>query len=528
MINDEKAFFTNLNQIIICLNEGQMDKATELLDMSESELSQIPAAQDFLANFRRFISTNKDSAAFINAISTGNLDVNPPDDPLRKNFVISRYKQMHSNLLHLTWQVQQIAKGDLKQKVSFMGEFSIAFNKMIEALREKEVMEEKIRLQNKELQNLNASKDKFFSIIAHDLRGPLGGLMGLSEIIADEANLLSPDEKQEMIRVLSRSARNIYNLLENLLDWSQMQQGHTAFKPQVSRLEKLVTESAKLLFEVGRRKDISVTVDIDKDQEVFADKNMFQSVIRNLVSNAIKFTPKGGKVIITTGLTENKSSLITVKDSGIGMNSEMVSNLFRLNVNSSRPGTEGENSTGLGLLLCKEFVERHGGEIWVESEVGNGSSFCFTIPDTAIKKEVDLVVKPDASLDETGHLRNLKVLIAEDNENSEILIRIVISPFSHQVLETGTGTDAIKICRNNPDIDLILMDINMPEMDGLEATRQIRKFNKDVVIIAQTAFGQSDTREKALAAGCNDYIPKPIDIEELLRIIRKQFEVKLS
>lgn len=525
MIRDENAFFTNLNQIILCLNEGKMDKATELLDIAESEVSQMPAAQEYLTNLRGFITTGKSSVAFINAIASGNLDINPPEDPLRKNFVISRYKQMHSNLLHLTWQVQQIAKGDLKQKVSFMGEFSIAFNKMIEALREKEMMEEKIRLQNKELQNLNASKDKFFSIIAHDLRGPLGGFMGLSEMIEDESQLLEPDEKQDMIRVLSRSARNIYSLLENLLEWSQMQQGHTAFKPQISGLNKLVTESTKLLFEVSRKKDISIVVDIYQDQEIFADTNMFQSVIRNLVSNAIKFTPKGGKVIISAGLTENKTSVITVKDTGIGMKSEMVSSLFRLNVNNSRPGTEGENSTGLGLLLCKEFVERHGGEIWVESEEGNGSRFSFTIPNNAIIKEVDQRNKIDTSTNGAGHLRNLKVLIAEDNENSELLIKIVISPFSKQILEAETGISAVEVCRNSPDIDLILMDVNMPEMDGLEATRQIRKFNKDVVIIAQTAFGQSDSREKALAAGCNDFIPKPIDVEELRSMIRKHFKL---
>jgi hypothetical protein len=281
-----------------------------------------------------------------------------------------------------------------------------------------------------------------------------------------------------------------------------------------------------LLFDVGRKKDITITVDIDENQEVFADTNMFQSVIRNLVSNAVKFTPKGGRIIVSAGLTENKTSVITVKDTGIGMNSEMVSNLFRSNVNSNRPGTEGENSTGLGLMLCKEFVERHRGEIWVESEVGKGSSFCFTIPNNAIIKEVDNRNKIDTTVYEAGHFKNLKVLIAEDNENSELLIRIVISPFSHQVLEAVTGSAAVEICRNNPDIDLVLMDINMPEMDGLEATRQIRKFNSDIVIIAQTAFGQFDSREKALAAGCNDYISKPVDVAELLNKIRNQFDPK--
>ncbi|MDO9256110.1 MAG: response regulator [Bacteroidales bacterium] len=382
-----------------------------------------------------------------------------------------------------------------------------------------------LREQSKQLQELNASKDKLFSIIAHDLRGPLGGFMGLAEMIADESQPLTSDEKKDMIQVLSRSARNIYQLLENLLEWSQMQQGHTAFSPRLTSLKKLVTDSTKMLMEVSRKKNIGITVEVDTEQEVFADKNMIQSVVRNLVSNAIKFTPKGGRIIITADLTENNTSVITVKDTGIGMSSELVSNLFHINVNSSRPGTEGENSTGLGLLLCKEFVERHGGEIWVESEEEKGSLFCFTLPNPTAIKEETADPKITASVYETGHFKNLKVLIAEDNENSELLIRIVISPFSHQVLEAGTGSAAVEICRKNPDIDLVLMDINMPEMDGLEATRQIRKFNTDMVIIAQTAFGQIGSREKALEAGCNDYIAKPIEVGTLLGMIKRHFKI---
>jgi len=382
-----------------------------------------------------------------------------------------------------------------------------------------------LKEQSKALQQLNATKDKFFSIIAHDLRGPLGGFMGLSEMLADESSFLTDEQKKDMNIALSRSSRNIFNLLENLLEWSQMQHGQTEFKPAESNLRKLVTEGISALTESTRNKGIGLVIDIADDQQVYADTNMFQSLIRNLVSNAVKFTPRGGNVLITAVLTDNNTSVITVKDSGIGMDKDTVSNLFRLNVNSSRPGTEGEHSTGLGLLLCKEFVERHGGELWVESEEEKGSVFCFTIPWNKVPKDFIGENKMVATDRDTAHAKNLKVLIAEDNENSELLIRIIISPFCKQVLEAATGFEVIEICRNNPDIDLIMMDINMPEMDGLEATRQIRKFNKDVVIIAQTAFGQSDSREKALNAGCNDYIPKPIDIELLLGLIKNHFNI---
>jgi len=523
MISNEVEVFENLDKILKCLSEGKMDLALELFYKAEPDLNRTQSGKQLALNLHNFININNAGSVFIHEIANGNLNVNPPDDTSRQNYIIAQYKQLHSNLLHLTWQAQQIAKGDLKQKVSFLGEFSIGFNQMIEALREKEVLADKIRTQSKELIDLNASKDKFFSIIAHDLRGPLGGLMGLSEMLADESLSFTPDQKKEMILALSQSSRNIFNLLENLLEWSQMQHKSTAFKPKMYNLNTLVSDCIKLLSENFRKKNIRITIDIAEDQEVFADRNMFQSVIRNLVSNAVKFTPKSGEVFVSANLTENNTSIITVKDTGIGMNDEMVSNLFRLNVNSSRPGTEGENSTGLGLLLCKEFVERHGGEIWVESEEGKGSLFCFTIPAHKIPKSGKSgkeIVTPEGGQE---LIKNLKVLIAEDNENSELLLRIAISPFSNEVLEAGTGSEAIEICRKNTDIDLIMMDINMPAMDGLEATRQIRQFNKNVVIIAQTAFGQSDSKEKAIVAGCNDFIPKPIEIELLLKLIHFYF-----
>jgi CheY-like chemotaxis protein len=384
-----------------------------------------------------------------------------------------------------------------------------------------------LQRQSKELQELNATKDKFFSIIAHDLRGPLGGFMGLSEMLADESIPFGPDEKREMSLALSQSARNIYNLLENLLEWSQMQRGRTDFNPQLLSLNDAIAECFKTAVESVRKKDIHFIVEISEQQQVYADTNMLQTIIRNLVSNAIKFTPRNGGVAISVSVAENQTVVIAVKDTGIGMNGEMISNLFRINVNCSRPGTEGENSTGLGLLLCKEFVEKHGGELWVESEVGNGSSFYFTLPCHPVQKDNSTTNSDFSSAEAAGKIApmfsGLKILIAEDNVNSEKLIRILTKTISSELFEASTGVQAVEVCRKNPDIDLVLMDLKMPVMDGLEATRQIRQFNKNVVIIAQTAFGLLGYREIALEAGCDDYLSKPIQKEELMKVIQKYF-----
>jgi|ERR1035437_2627970 signal transduction histidine kinase len=178
---------------------------------------------------------------------------------------------------------------------------------------------------------------------------------------------------------LRDSARNIFNLLENLLEWSQMQRRKISFAPQMLLVHEIIPEVLKIVAELVRRKAIEIVVDIPHDVEVFADTNMLQTVIRNLVSNAIKFTPQGGKITISTSFAKDMSVVFMVKDSGIGMSTDMVENLFRLDAKISRIGLEGEAGTGLGLLLSKEFVEKHGGKLWVESEEGKGSAFYFTV-----------------------------------------------------------------------------------------------------------------------------------------------------
>ena len=232
MFSEEVTNLNNLNLILLYLNEGKIEAAIELFNNTEPEMVNTRPGAELFINFRKFIKQYLNGALFINSIANGNLDITPPDDPLRQNYLITQYKQLHSNLLHLTWQAQQIAKGDLKQKVSFLGEFSIAFNKMIEALREKKLLEDKIKLQNEQLQKLNAEKDKFFSIIAHDLRSPFNGFLGLTELMMNDLPGLSPNELKNITVSMNESATSMFRLLENLLEWSRIGQG---LSPSVRR-----------------------------------------------------------------------------------------------------------------------------------------------------------------------------------------------------------------------------------------------------------------------------------------------------
>ncbi len=256
-----------------------------------------------------------------------------------------------------------------------IGTFGISMN-----IDERKKAEAEIQLKNEELLRINSEKDKFFSIIAHDLRSPFNGFLGLTEIMAEEITTMTMAEIQKYAIVMRTSATNLYSLLGNLLEWSRMQRGLSTFAPKSFLLMQKILESMVYVLESAVKKEISISYDIPENLEVYADKNMVGGIIRNLVSNAVKFTPKGGNITISAKSVHGNLIEISIKDSGIGMNTNMVDHLFRLDINTSRTGTEGEHSTGLGLILCKDFVEKHGGKLWVESEVEKGSTFRFTLP----------------------------------------------------------------------------------------------------------------------------------------------------
>jgi signal transduction histidine kinase len=254
------------------------------------------------------------------------------------------------------------------------------WNGLIVDITEQMLSKAEIEHQNKELQKVNAEKDKFFSIIAHDLRSPFNGFLGLSQIMAEDLPSLTMSEVQDIAIRMSKSARNLFRLLNNLLEWSQIQQGAIRFKPEIIYLEPVILGIFDVIQESAKSKRIDLVNHIPDGLVVRADANMLQTILRNLISNALKFTPKGGNMKISAKTIGNNLVEISIQDTGIGMNKILLDNLFRIDVQSCREGTDLEPGSGLGLLLCKEFVEIHGGKLWVESEEGIGSTFYFTLP----------------------------------------------------------------------------------------------------------------------------------------------------
>lgn len=232
--------------------------------------------------------------------------------------------------------------------------------------------------QKRELILANETKDKLFSIIAHDLRGPIGSLVNMFELLEDET-LFTEKEKKEAEIAMKKSTKSTYALLENLLRWSRLQNGTIEFDPQEINCFDIVEQCFTLLKNLSKNKKISLINNIKNDLYAYADKEMITTVIRNLISNAIKFTNENGTIEVNAD-KKDYFIFISVKDNGVGISNKNIDKLFTISEKISSTGTSGEQGTGLGLVLCKEFVEKNNGKIWVESEIDKGSNFIFTIP----------------------------------------------------------------------------------------------------------------------------------------------------
>lgn len=263
-------------------------------------------------------------------------------------------------------------------------ELSAQNDTIIQTKNELELLNEGLVEREHELMTVNATKDKFFSIIAHDLKNPLGAMIGASNALIKLGDEFSDDEKNEMYGVIAASSEHLYSLLENLLTWARSQTGTIEFHPNVKTLKFVVDDTIALHQLQAENKNIIIESNIDDSIQVFADSQMIHTVLRNLVSNAIKFTAEGGKIRISarilSGNNHKKHVELRVTDNGIGMDESEVARLFRIDGGLRGQGTNSERGTGLGLIVCREFVEKNGGTIWASSKPNHGTTFSFTLP----------------------------------------------------------------------------------------------------------------------------------------------------
>ncbi|NQU54856.1 MAG: response regulator [Bacteroidetes bacterium] len=403
-------------------------------------------------------------------------------------------------------------------------------NKEYSALnKELAASEEKIRATNEELliakekaEESDRLKSAFLANMSHEIRTPMNGILGFSDLLK-EPNL-SGEEQKKYIEIIEKSGARMLNIINDIIDISKIESGQI----KLSMSETNVNDKLEYIYTFfkpeAEKKGLKFSLKnklLSKEATIITDPDKFLAILINLVKNAIKYTNEG---TIEFGC-ENKGKYFEgfVKDTGIGIPKDRQEAIFERFIQADIEDKMARQGAGLGLAITKAYTEMLGGKIWLESEEGIGSTFYFTLPYKTEPEEKIVVQNVLPSDKADSQISNLKILIVEDDETSEMLISINVKEFCNKVIKARTGAEAIEACRNIPDIDLILMDIQMPDLNGYEATRQIRQFNKDVVIIAQTAFGLIGDRGKSLAAGCNDYISKPINKTELLALMQKYF-----
>lgn len=250
---------------------------------------------------------------------------------------------------------------------------------IIEDLTEQKKQESIIKNQNEELIKLNASKDKFFSIIAHDLKSPFSAIIGLSDLLLDRIHAHDTEGIDHYAQFINQSSKKALNLLLNLMEWSQIQTGRMPYHPKHFNIHELHEESLELLGCNAEQKNINILNNIPEETMVYADKEMISTVVRNLISNAIKYTRPQGTISISA-VAREKEVVVCIEDNGIGISPTEIADLFKIDGVHSRPGTAKEKGTGLGLILCKEFLEKNNGKIWLESQENIGTRFYFSLP----------------------------------------------------------------------------------------------------------------------------------------------------
>ncbi len=385
--------------------------------------------------------------------------------------------------------------------------------------------EQALQQHTQQLQERNEDLDAFAHTVAHDLKNPLGNIMGFSSLLNENYTKLPQVEIKEYIGALLNGGKKMKQIIDSLLLLANLRKTET--KSEELNMSDIVAETISRLTLLIKKTNTEIIIP-DVWPVALGYAPWVEEVWINFLSNAIKYGGTPPSIEIGTKVEDkNKSSegmiRFWIRDNGPGISSENQKLLYNKFERLEQVKTEGH---GLGLSIVRRIIEKLGGQVGMENNndknwEGQGSTFYFTLPYTG-KTMVNVLNKgKTADIKKDNELSDLKVLIAEDVESADLHLSIIMKNISKEILHTKTGNDTVKICQNNPDLDLILMDIQMPEMNGYEATRKIREFNKDVVIIAQTAYALRGDRENALESGCDDYISKPINKDMLLEMIER-------
>jgi|GEM_PF-273101 len=367
-------------------------------------------------------------------------------------------------------------------------------------------------------------KSAFLANMSHEIRTPMNGILGFASLLKDEE--LTKSEQVEYIAIIEKSGSRLLNIINDIIDISKIEAGQIKVKLSETNINDQISYIKEFFSIEAEAKGIKLTTSTDlsyEDAKINTDREKIYAALINLTKNALKFTSEGS---IEVGY-KSKPDFIEffVKDTGAGIPQDKLNLIFERFRQASESLSRNYEGAGLGLSISKAYIEMLGGTIWVESEPGVGSTFYFNIPNAAPKNEfLFKIAELESSTKQS--IKKIKILIAEDNELSEKLLAVAIKNYASEILIARDGKEAVELFIANPDIDLILMDIQMPELNGYEATKQIKAMNSKVIIIAQTAHGFNSDKQAAFDAGCDEYISKPIDLIELKILMENYFSLQ--
>jgi len=365
-------------------------------------------------------------------------------------------------------------------------------------------------------------KTAFLHNMSHEIRTPMNGIIGFSELLKNSE--LTEDKQQKYIDIISKSSTRLLNTLNDLMDISKLETGQVLVHNSAININEELLNLYEFYNPEVEAKGMQLMLSVEKQNDkliIQNDRPKLEAVLSNLIKNAIKYSHQGN---IDIGYSiKNKDIEFFVSDTGIGIPKNRQKAIFERFIQADIEDTKVFEGAGLGLSISKSYVEMMHGKIWVDSEEDKGSTFYFSLPLKYEEKNIPKSKFISAVKTEMHLSKKINILIAEDDDYAFQYLNIILDEMFNNIYRAKNGMEAVEICKKKPDLDVILMDIKMPVMNGYEATKSIRKFNKDVIIIAQTAYALMGNKERALAVGCNEYIYKPIKRIKLVKLLQNYF-----